>query len=114
MLLVLGPMTAKKLANDGYDKGQIRTEIKELAPKPVKLMRSNKFLNPEHPFHWAHLVDPSDDDAMIPALRNADNLLGMVAGGWGSGSGFNAICHGWMQAGGLAQTREIVMPEKSD
>ncbi|MCH8279736.1 MAG: hypothetical protein J4O03_05430 [Chloroflexi bacterium] len=114
VLLVLGPMTAQKLANDGYDKGQIRTEIKELAHKPVKLMRSNKFLNPEHPFHWAHLVDPSDDDAMIPALRNADDLLVMVAGGWGSGSGFNAICHGWMQAGGLAQTREIVMPEKSD
>ena len=113
VLLVLGPMTAQKLADDGYDKGLIRTGIKELARRPVKLMRSNKFLNPEHPFHWAHLVDPDDHDAMIPALRNADDLLVMVAGGWGSGSGFNAVCHGWMQAGGLAQTREIVMPEKS-
>ena len=110
VLLVLGPMTAQKLASDGYDKQKIREELQQLARKPVSLMKSNKFLNPEHPFHWAHLVDINDDDAMIPALRQPEDLLIIVAGGWGSGSGFNAVCHGWMQAGGLAQTRPIAMP----
>ena len=48
-----------------------------------------------------------------PAPRlvfSPDSSLLLVAGGWGSGSGFNAICHGWMQAGGLAQTRPVRMP----
>ncbi len=111
VLLVLGPMTAQKLAGEGYDKERIRRELHELARKPVSLMKSNKFLNPDHPFHWAHIVDPNDDDAMIPALRSPGDLLIMVAGGWGSGSGFNAVCHGWMQAGGLTQTRSIALPE---
>lgn len=110
VLLVLGPMTARKLSADGYDRAQLQEELHEFARKPVRLMKSNKFLNPDHPFHWAHAVDPEDDDAMIPALRRPEDLLVMVAGGWGSGSGFNAICHGWMQAGGQAQTREITFP----
>ena len=110
-LLILGPMTAQKLDSDGYGKREIREEIQRLATKPVKLMNSNKFLNPEHPFHWARLVDPADEDALIPAIREPEDLLLMVAGGWGSGSGFNAVCHGWMQAGGLAQTRPIHWPE---
>ena len=107
VLLVLGPMTAQKLATEGYDRTRLQQELHELARKPVRLMKSNKFLNPDHPFHWAHTVDPEDDDALIPALRRPEDLLVMVAGGWGSGSGFNAICHGWMQAGGMIQTREI-------
>ena len=110
VLLVLGPMTAQKLDSDGYNKQRIREELHQLARRPVRLMNSNKFLNPDHPFHWAHLVDPDDEDAMIPALRRPEDLLVMVAGGWGSGSGFNAICHGWMQAGGLAQSRPIALP----
>ena len=100
-------MTAQKLTNDGYDKQQVREELHHLALKPVSLMKSNKFLNPEHPFHWANFIDQNDDDAMIPALRTPEDLLVMVAGAWGSGSGFNGVCHGWMQPGGLAQTRSI-------
>jgi hypothetical protein len=111
VLLIVGPMTAQKLATDGYDKARVRQEIHELARKPVSLMKSNKFLNPDHPFHWAHFVDVEDDNAMIPAIRLPEDLLVMVAGGWGSGSGFNAVCHGWMQAGGRAQTRQIHMPK---
>ena len=111
VLLILGPMTAQKLATDGYDRDKVKREIQELAVKPVKTMKANKFLNPAHPFHWAHTVDPDNDDASIGAIRNLDDLLLMVAGGWGSGSGFNAICHGSMQAGGMAQTREILFPQ---
>ncbi len=110
VLLVMGPMTAQKLAHEGYDRARVRRELQDLARKPVGLMKANKFLNPSHPFHWAHFVDPEDDDAMIPALRSPEDLLLVVAGGWGSGSGFNALCHGWMQAGGMAQTREITFP----
>jgi len=51
VLLVAGPMTAQELANDGYDKPQVREDLHQLARKPVSLMKSNKFLNPEHPFH---------------------------------------------------------------
>ena len=81
VLLVTGPMTAQKLTNDGYDNQQVREELHQLALKPVSLMKSNKFLNPEHPFHWANFIDQNDYDAMIPALRTPEDLLVMVAGG---------------------------------
>ena len=110
VLLVLGPMTARTLANNGYDKNRIRLELFELARKPVSLMNSNKFLNPEHPFHWAQIVDPNKSTDLIPVLRKPEDLLIIVAGGWGSGSGFNAVCHGWMQAGGQLQVRAINEP----
>ena len=107
IMLVLGPMTAQKLAEEGYNKNLVREELAELAQKPVGLMKSNQFLNPGHPFHWANITDASDDNAMVSALRKPENLLIVVAGGWGSGSGFCAVTHGWMQAGGYLQTRAI-------
>jgi len=81
VMLLPGPMTAQKLENDGYDKQQVREELHRLARKPVSLMKSNKFLDPEHPFHWANFIDQNDDYAMIPALRTPEDLLVMVAGG---------------------------------
>ena len=50
VLLMIGPMIAQKMASDGYDKQQIWEELHHLARKSVSLMKSNKFLNPEHPF----------------------------------------------------------------
>ena len=111
VLLVLGPMTAQKLAAEGYDKARIRQEMLQMAHKPVSLMNCNKFLNPEHPFHWAQAVDPQQADALVPVLRKPEDLIIVVAGGWGSGSGFNAVCHGWMQAGGQIQVRRILQPD---
>ncbi len=107
IMLIVGPMTAQKLAAEGYDKNRIRDELASLAKKPVGLMKSNQFLNPGHPCHWANIVDASDDNAMLPALRKPENQLIVVAGGWGSGSGFSAVTHVWMEAGGHLQTRAI-------
>ena len=78
VLLVIGPMPTQKLASDGYDNQQIREELHQLARKPVSLMKSNKFLNPEHPCHWADSIDQNDDDAMVPALWTPEDLLVMV------------------------------------
>ena len=110
ILLVIGPMTAQKLTSEGYNKDLIRKELAQLAVKPVGLMKSCQFLNPGHPFHWASVVDANDDRAMVPALREPEKLLITVAGGWGSGSGFCAVTHGWMEAGGHLQTKAIVKP----
>ena len=76
-------------------------------------MKSNKFLNSEHPFHWVNFIDQNDDDAMIPASRTPEDLVVMVAGGRGSRPGLNGVCHGWMQAGGLVQTRSIELVSSS-
>ncbi|MFZ9149745.1 MAG: hypothetical protein ACO22T_01055 [Burkholderiales bacterium] len=37
-------------------------------------------------------VNPDDDDCFIPAIKEADDLQLMVAGGWGP---CTAVCHGW-------------------
>ncbi len=110
MLLIVGPMTARRFEQEGYAKTSVRQKLQELARRPVGLMRRSHFLTPDHPYHWSHIVDSSDDDAMVPLIRNLDDLLITVAGGWGSGSGFCAFCPGWMQAGGFAQTRRITFP----
>ena len=110
MLLILGPMTAHRLKEEGYDKNSVRRKLQELATRPVGLMKRSHFLTSDHPYHWSHNVDASNDEARVPLIRNIDDLLVTVAGGWGSGSGFCAFCPGWMQAGGFAETRSIKFP----
>jgi len=110
MLLILGPMTAHRLREEGYDKNSVRRKLQELATRPVGLMKRSHFLTSDHPYHWSHNVDASNDEARVPLIRNIDDLLVTVAGGWGSGSGFCAFCPGWMQAGGFAETRSIKFP----
>ncbi|MFQ5852909.1 MAG: hypothetical protein ACE5JU_20305, partial [Candidatus Binatia bacterium] len=110
MVLVIGPLVAKHLAAKGFTKANLRDALIERTRKPVRLMKSNEYLGDTHPFHFSRFIDPQDEDALVPLVRKPENLLIMVAGGWGSGSGMCAFIPGWGQHGGFAQTERIDFP----
>lgn len=107
MVLLIGPLVARHLAEKGYSKSQVREALIERARKPVRLMKANEYLGESHPFHFARLIDPSDEETLVPLIRRPENLLIVVAGGWGSGSGICAFIPGWGQHGGFAETEKI-------
>ena len=111
MVLVAGPLTAKALADRGYNKSSLRLALQERARKPVRQVRQCLFYRSSHPYHWSHLLaDPTDPDAMVPLIRDVNQLVITVAGGMGSGTGFCSFCPGWHQGGGLACTEKIIIP----
>jgi hypothetical protein len=57
--------------------------------------------------HWSHVVDENDDDAEVPFVRSAENLVMLVTGGWGSGAGFCSLASGWGALGGWTVSRRV-------
>ncbi len=110
MVLLMGPMTAKALAEAGLTKQQVKQEIARLARRPVREAVRRHSISPTHPMHWSHVVDASDGSALVPWLRSPDNLVIAVTGGWGSGAGFCALCAGWGALGGLTVSRRVGFP----
>jgi hypothetical protein len=111
LVLVLGPMTAKALADAGLDKLAVKREIMRLATRPVREARYRSTISETHPMHWSRVVDASDGDAPVPFVRSPDNLVLLVTGGWGSGAGFCALCSGWGALGGHTVSRRVDFPE---
>jgi hypothetical protein len=110
MVLVIGPLVAKHLAAKGYSKSDIRDALIERTRKPVALMNANEYLGEGHPFHFSRFTDPRDAEASVPLIRRPENLLIVVAGGWGSGSGICGFIPGWGRHGGFAETERIDFP----
>jgi hypothetical protein len=111
MVLVIGPLVARHLAEKGYSKSDVRATVIERARKPARLMKANEYLGESHPFHFSRFMNSRDDEALVPLIRRPENLLIMVAGGWGSGSGICAFIPGWGQHGGFAETEKIDFPK---
>ncbi len=111
MVLAFGPMTAANLANAGMSKAQIRDEIMRRATRPVKDMRRKRGISDQHPMHWSKIVDPHDDEARVPLVREAENLVMMVTGAWGSGGAFCSLCPGWGGPGGYTVKKRIDFPD---
>ncbi|HEU4341117.1 MAG TPA: hypothetical protein VFU31_06055 [Candidatus Binatia bacterium] len=107
MVLVIGPLVARHLAEKGFSKSDVKEALIERARKPARLVKANEYLGETHPFHFSHFMDSGDDEALVPLIRQAENLLIVVAGGWGSGSGICAFIPGWGQHGGFAETERI-------
>lgn len=109
-VLVLGPMTARALAQAGLSKLQVKQEIMRLATRPVHEAKRRRSISPTHPMHWSHVVDASDPDALVPFVRHPENLVVLVTGGWGSGAGFCALCPGWGALGGYTVSQRVEFP----
>lgn len=60
--------------------------------------------------HWSKVVDPDDDHALVPFVRQHENLVLLVTGGWGSGAGFCALCPGWGALGGYTVGKRVEFP----
>ena len=110
LVLVLGPMTAKNLADAGLGKRDVKEEIIRLATRPVHEVRRRRSISSMHPMHWSKVVDASDPEAPVPFVRGPGNLVMLVSGGWGSGAGFCALCAGWGALGGYTVSRRVDFP----
>lgn len=107
MVLVLGPMAVKNLADAGWGKEEVKREIVRLATRPVREVKRRRSISEDHPMHWNKIVDPNDDDARVPFVRTPENLIMLVTGAWGSGSGFCALCPGWGAPGGYTVSKRV-------
>jgi len=110
MVLVLGPMAAKNLADAGLTKLQVQAEIMRLATRPVREAKRRRSISATHPMHWSKVVDANDDEARVPWVRSPANLVIVVSGGWGSGAGFCALCSGWGALGGYTVSKRVEFP----
>ncbi len=111
MVLVMGPMAAKSLAEAGLSKAQIKHEIVRLATRPAHEVKRRRSIAQTHPMHWSKVVaNPDDDNTRVPFVRSTDNLVLLVTGGWGSGAGFCALCSGWGALGGYTVSRRVEFP----
>ncbi len=110
MVLALGPMAAKNLSNAGLSRSQVKSEIMRLATRSVRDMKRHRGISDAHPMHWSKIADPNDDEARVPLIRNSENLVLMVTGGWGSGGAFCSLCSGWGAPGGFTVHKQIHFP----
>jgi hypothetical protein len=109
-VLVMCPMAAKSLADAGLSKLDVKNAIARLATRPVHEAKRRRSISKTHPMHWSHVIDENDDNARVPFLRSAANLVLLVTGGWGSGAGFCAVCAGWGALGGYTVSRRVEFP----
>lgn len=113
MVLVLGPMAAKNLANAGLSKLDVKHELMRLATRPVREIKRGPAIHDSHPMHWNKIADPNDDDARVPYVRNPEDLAILVAGGWGSGGAFSSLCEGWGANRGRPVHTRVQFPSDS-
>ncbi len=111
VVVVLGPMTAGNLAASGRSKMEVKQEIARLAKRKVRDMKRRRVsFPPSHPLHWSHLTNAEDDNALVPFIREPDDLLIFTTGGWGSPGGISSICPGWGGFGGFTVSQAIEWP----
>ena len=85
-MLVLNPQAAKILNETGWTKAKFRDLLVERCVRPVRDVKRTGGLSTTYKTHWTKVVDPNDDDAMVPAVVGPNGLQILVSGGWGSAS----------------------------
>jgi hypothetical protein len=93
-LLVLGPEHARTVADDGWDKSEVRGFLFERLQRPVRELvpgRDGGEGLPEHVLRkFAH---PERDETRVPKFRAPEHIKIVVAGG--TAGRFSAIVPGW-------------------
>jgi hypothetical protein len=85
-LLVLNPQAAAILHENGWTKAAFRDLLLERCVRPVRDVKRTGGLSTTYKTHWTKLVDPHDDDALVPSMLGPSGLQILVSGGWGSAS----------------------------
>jgi hypothetical protein len=85
-MLVLNPQAAKILNEAGWTKAKFRDLLVERCVRPVRDVKRTAGLSTTYKTHWTKVADPTDDDAMVPAVVGPNGLQILVSGGWGSAS----------------------------
>jgi hypothetical protein len=85
-LLVLNPQAVQILDEAGWSKARFRDYLLERAVRPVRDIKRTGGLSVTYKNHWTKIVDPNDDDALVPSMMGPQGLQILVSGGWGSAS----------------------------
>ncbi|MDP6226277.1 MAG: hypothetical protein QF714_01005, partial [Dehalococcoidia bacterium] len=80
MVLALGPLASEHLSKGGYSKQDVVQELMKRAVRPVREVKRKHSIAPVSPFHWNKVVDPNDDDALVPFIRKAENIVILTTG----------------------------------
>ncbi|MBI2910139.1 MAG: hypothetical protein HYX92_21060 [Chloroflexi bacterium] len=118
IMIVIGPRAAAVLAQESYSKEDVRTFLFENARKPAALVALTTSLERRKAarvhFNFPKWVNLEDPTGLIPVARRKEDIVLVVAGGWGAAGAFCAVLHGWGHYGGWVQTRKIERPGNRD
>ena len=94
MVVAMGPQHAAICAKAGMSRADVHAWLVQHAGRRVRDLKGGGNFRPERVRAMAPFMqlDPDDDDCFIPAIKEADDLQLIVAGGWGP---CTAVCHGW-------------------
>ncbi len=92
MVVAMGPQHATMCAKAGMSHADVHDRLCRIAGRKVKDLKNGGNWRRERALSFPIKVNPDDDDFFIPAIKVADDLQLMVAGGWGP---CTAVCHGW-------------------
>ncbi len=92
MVVAMGPQHAHLCAGAGLGRAEVHRRLCERAGRRVRDLRGGGNWRPERARALPVPVDPDDDLAFVPAIKDPRDLILIVAGGWGP---CTAVCHGW-------------------
>jgi hypothetical protein len=81
-LFVMNPQAANVFADAGWYKEKFRNEVLTLSKRPVKDIKRTGGVSITAKYYWKKIVDPDDDDALVPAMMGPHHLPILVSGGW--------------------------------
>ena len=86
----------------GLDKGDVHRRIVELACRPLGELKKIGYWRENMMAKWPFDIDPQDDSVMVPAIKDEDDLLLVVAGG--TPGPVTAVMPGWVDGSEAVST----------
>ena len=90
MVVAMSPEQATVCANGGMSRADVHKALMEMAGRKVGYLKGGGNWRRERAVKMN--VNPDDDNAFVPAIKDPRDLHLIVAGGWGP---LTAVCHGW-------------------
>lgn len=90
MVVAMSPEQATICAKAGLSHADVHRTLREIAGRTVKNLKRGGNWRRERALKIN--VDPDNDEAFVPVIKDERDLHLIVAGGWGP---LTAVCHGW-------------------
>ena len=90
MVVAMSPEQASICSKAGLSHADVQRTLREIAGRKVKDLKNGGNWRRERALKIN--VDPDNDEAFVPVIKDERDLHLIVAGGWGP---LTAVCHGW-------------------